>query len=214
MFVRNKIYWYSSRLNPSSPPLSTLAAAAGSGTAPTLVPFYLRRVSTPSASPSEPRATPSSSSRRFPSSPHSATGSTNRPTPGPSQPWSPLNPPTKRHGSHGGSYGINKSGAHAPQLPSLLPSAATPHPFALPSLCPTTLPPFQPTLLCLFLSHLLLRCLALSFPPSRTGIPLAAAMDFVLSPQPTTLNRANFHLPYPSSLSLPSWCIHPFWNYG
>lgn len=52
MFVRNKIYWYSSRLNPSSPPLSI--AAASSGTAPTLVPFYLRRVSTPSASPSEP----------------------------------------------------------------------------------------------------------------------------------------------------------------
>lgn len=37
-------------------------------------------------------------------------------------------PPAKRHGSHGGSYGINKSGAHAPQLPSLLPSAATSHP--------------------------------------------------------------------------------------
>lgn len=52
MFVRNKIYWYSSRLNPSFPPPSI--AAASSGTAPTLVPFYLRRVSTPSASPSKP----------------------------------------------------------------------------------------------------------------------------------------------------------------
>lgn len=52
MFVRNKIYWYSSRLNPSFPPPTT--AAASSGTAPTLVPFYLRRVSTPSASPSNP----------------------------------------------------------------------------------------------------------------------------------------------------------------
>lgn len=52
MFVRNKIYWYSSRLNPSFPPPTT--AAASSGTAPTLVPFYLRRVSTPSASPSKP----------------------------------------------------------------------------------------------------------------------------------------------------------------
>lgn len=54
MFVRNKIYWYSSRLNPSSPPPSIVAAS--SGTAPTLVPFYLRRVSTPSASPSKPPA--------------------------------------------------------------------------------------------------------------------------------------------------------------
>lgn len=54
-------------------------------------------------------------------------------------------PPAKRHGSHGGSYGINKSGAHAPQLPSLLPSAATSHPYASTPLRPTTSPPFQPT---------------------------------------------------------------------
>lgn len=53
---------------------------------------------------------------------------TNHPQPIPCQPL----PPTKRHGSHGGSYGINKSGAHAPQLPSLLPSAATSRPSPLP----------------------------------------------------------------------------------
>ncbi|KYM78837.1 hypothetical protein ALC53_10708 [Atta colombica] len=47
-------------------------------------------------------------------------------------------PSAKRHGSHGGSYGINKSGAHAPQLPLLLPSATTSHPFASSSLRPTT----------------------------------------------------------------------------
>lgn len=41
-----------------------------------------------------------------------------------------------------------------------------------------------------------------SVPPSCTGIPLATAMDFVLSPQPTTLNRTNFHLPAPLFLPL------------
>lgn len=41
-----------------------------------------------------------------------------------------------------------------------------------------------------------------SVPPSCTGIPLATAMDFVLSPQPTTLNRANFHLLCPFLLFL------------
>ncbi|KYM98191.1 hypothetical protein ALC62_11182 [Cyphomyrmex costatus] len=43
-------------------------------------------------------------------------------------------PSAKRHGSHGGSYGINKSGAHAPQLPLLLPSATTSRPPSLPLL--------------------------------------------------------------------------------
>lgn len=62
---------------------------------------------------------------------------TNHPQPIPCQPL----PPTKRHGSHGGSYGINKSGAHAPQLPSLLPSAATSQPPAPSSLPPSTFPP-------------------------------------------------------------------------
>lgn len=158
MFVRNKIYWYSSRLNPSFPSLST-AAAAGSGTAPTLVPFYLRRVSTPSASPSEPpppHRIPPSSSFRY----------RRKPTHPDIVPANPPNPPTKRHGSHGGSYGINKSGAHAPQLPSLLPSAATSL-FAFPSPRPTTSLPFQPTLLSRSFSR---RCpllyLALSLPLS------------------------------------------------
>lgn len=78
-------------------------------------------------------------------------------------------PPAKRHGSHGGSYGINKSGAHAPQLPSLLPSAATSHPFASSPLRPTTSPPFQLTPLFSY------RCpslyLAFSIPPSSPSPP-------------------------------------------
>lgn len=118
--------------------------AAGSGTAPTLVPFYLRRVSTPSASLSEaplqlhPR-TPRSPSFRYRHEPYT------RPIPDPASPL----PSTKHHGSHGGSYGINKSGAHAPQLPSLLPSAATSQPLDSSSLRPTTPPPLQPSRLSL-----------------------------------------------------------------
>lgn len=111
-------------------------------------------------------------------------------------PWSqPVPyPSAKRHGSHGGSYGINKSGAHAPQLPLLLPSATTSHPFASSSLRPTTVSvAFRYILLSRFLLHP-----SPPVPSSGTGIPLATAMDFVLSPQPTTLNRANFHLPIPS----------------
>lgn len=126
--------------------------AAGSGTAPTLVPFYLRRVSTPSASLSEaplPHCNPARAVR-----PLSATG-TNRTRPIPIL-ANPL-PFAKHHGSHGGSYGINKSGAHAPQLPSLLPSAATSQPLDFSSLRPTTLPPLQPSPLssyrCLLLYH-------------------------------------------------------------
>lgn len=58
-------------------------------TKPTIVSFYLHRVSTPSAQSSYPCRL------RI------------------------LHPPIP--GSHGGSYGINKIGAHAPQLPLLLP---------------------------------------------------------------------------------------------
>lgn len=87
-------------------------------------------------------------------------------------------PPAKRHGSHGGSYGINKSGAHAPQLPSLLPSAATSHPFAFSPLRSTTSPPFQPTPLFSY------RCPSLSL-----FLSLSLSLDFSFTPMPTIMHR-------------------------
>jgi len=194
----------------SKPFFSTLSTAvAGSGTAPTLVPFYLRRVSTPSASPSEPPPPHRTPVRAVPFAliPLPARTVSDPPRIQPT-PY----PLAKRYGSHGGSYGINKSGAHAPQLPSLLPSAATSHPSATSLPRPTTSTPFQPYPLCPCYCSSLYPCpLPSSFVPflpraaTCTEISLAAAMDFVLSPQPTTLNRANFHLPSPSSLMYPSF---------
>ena len=89
LFVIRYVDTLGSSLFPPHQPLTPSEPSS----APTLVPFYLRRVSTPSAS--SPSRTPP-------------------PTP----------PPIVARQYHGGSYGINKSGAHAPQLPSLLPSLA------------------------------------------------------------------------------------------
>lgn len=199
-------------LNPSFPsPFST--PVAGSGAAPTLVPFYLRRVSTPSASLSEsPRASPTPARRNPLSAPplpflHPPCASfalfplpgTNRSRPIPVSARAPL-PSAKHHGSHGGSYGINKSGAHAPQLPSLLPSAATSHPpwFLLSSVrrlrhhrrpppLQTLCHPPPPSFFVAALPFTVPRS-PVSSPvkppasPTRARIPPATSMDFVLLP--------------------------------
>lgn len=93
----------------------------------------------------------------------------------------PRTPPTKRQdGSDGGSYGINKSGAHAPQLPSLLPSAATtsPLPSSIPSSRTFTV---QPAYSAPCLSRLPSHSLSLSF--FAVDIPLLFPCDgFSFSP--------------------------------
>ena len=198
MFVRNKIYWYSSRLNPSFSPPSILVAS--SGTAPTLVPFYLRRVSTPSASPSKPPP-----SYRTPAcAPFPSPSFCYRHEPYPIHPG-PSQSPTLQQSATAVMAAVTES------IKVVL--------MRLNCRCYCRpLPPPTPLLPLLFVQRLR-RCfnLSLSFrivafryillsrfllhspvPSSGTGIPLATAMDFVLSPQPTTLNRANFHLPIPS----------------
>lgn len=126
MFVRNKIPRYSSCPTPSSSSSSSpsLFTPVGNAHRRALVPFYLRKVSTPSASTlhtSSPSVSLSLSLVSIPPPPRETTLYATRNLPS-------YTSYEAEDGSDGGSYGINKSGAHAPQLPSLLPSAAATSP--------------------------------------------------------------------------------------
>lgn len=206
MFVRNKICWYSSRLNPSFPLLSI----------PPLVPAR-HQPSFLFISAEFPPHQPHSRKPRYncipvrPVRPLSATG-TNRTRPIP-DPANPL-PSAKHHGSHGGSYGINKSGAHAPQLPSLLPSAATSQPLAIPPLSVQRLRRRfnPPVFLFVPLPFTVSRSLASSNSPratTRAGILLPISIDFVFPSKPIRVQIASTStLPFSSP-----WYIHLSWNY-
>lgn len=230
MFGRNKICWYSCCLTPSFPP-SCPSQPIPRQHQPSFL-FISAKFPPHQAHPRNPHTSfiplvPCLIPPRYSTSlrvPLSATGM-NYPQPIACQP-TPL-PPTKRHGSHGGSYGINKSGAHAPQLPSLLPSAATSQPPYTPSSIPAsqpsrsdgtadspaTLHPFSTT--DLSLSRFSTRPSASSLflprpvhPTPRDVLPpfwISSSSDSLAHP-PATLNRANSNLSPPRR-------IHPFWNY-
>lgn len=169
MFVRNKIPRYSScptpsSSSPSSPsPLPPLLPKATHTAEPSFL-FISAKFPPHQPQPSTPPP-PASLSFSLPPIP---------PSPRETTLYATRNLPSytsyeAEDGSDGGSYGINKSGAHAPQLPSLLPARRRPlapsarilHPF----FAAFTVTPIQPTYSAPFLSRL--HTLSLFFSLSR-----------------------------------------------
>ena len=125
MFVRNKIPRYSSCPTPSSTsssftPLPSLLPKATHSAEPSFL-FISAKFPPHQPQPSTPPPPPSLSlslsfsSLRIPPPPRETTLYATRNLPS-------YTSYEAEDGSDGGSYGINKSGAHAPQLPSLLPA--------------------------------------------------------------------------------------------
>lgn len=205
MFVRNKIPRYSSCPTPSSsspsssPPLPPLLPKATHTAEPSFL-FISAKFPPHQPQPSTPPP-PASLSFSLPPIP---------PSPRETTLYATRNLPSytsyeAEDGSDGGSYGINKSGAHAPQLPSLLPARRRPlalsarilHPF----FAAFTVTPIQPTYSAPFLSRL--HTLSLFFSLSRwidTSLLFPSRIFPLASAQPSS--GSSFSVPRRFSFSV------------
>lgn len=205
MFVRNKIPRYSSCPTPSSsspsssPPPPPLLPKATHTAEPSFL-FISAKFPPHQPQPSTlpPPASLSFSLPPIPPSPRETTLYATRNLPS-------YTSYEAEDGSDGGSYGINKSGAHAPQLPSLLPARRRPlapsarilHPF----FAAFTVTPIQPTYSAPFLSRL--HTLSLFFSLSRwidTSLLFPSRIFPLASAQPSS--GSSFSVPRRFSFSV------------